>query len=143
MNGSPPQVSSNPPRAVDTSAGSDFVAVVIVERPLRRHFGQFRRNRYFRLVQGRRHRGEHRTIYVSGLRPRRDLGLKIRNQVGGVGIAVIGSVAQTLKQPLEEKQIAEGKGFVAARWRHVSGGALERGQHFVRRAFKVRIRDRA
>src|SRR5215472_7223351 len=38
-----------------------------------------------------------------------DIGLKVRDQSGGVRIAPVGAVGQMLKQPLQKKQITDGK----------------------------------
>jgi hypothetical protein len=68
-----------------------------------------------------------------------DTSLKIRDQLGGVGIAAIRLVTHMLKQSLQYKQIAQGKRFVVAgRW-HVVSRAYEGGKDFVRGAFTVLV----
>jgi hypothetical protein len=90
-------------------------------------------------MQGPSHESEHVPVKAPGLDPCGDLSLKFRDQAGGVGVAAVGAVAQMLKQPLQEKQIAEGKHLVLAGWRHVASGTFERDENLVRGTFEVEI----
>jgi hypothetical protein len=71
--------------------------------------------------------------------PRSDLGLELCNQFGGVSVASVGPVSQTLEQRLQEKEVAKGKGLVLTRGRHVTRSAVEGGKDFLRRFFEVSI----
>src|SRR6266480_2863822 len=68
-----------------------------------------------------------------------DIGLKIRDQLGGVRIATIRAVPQMLKQPLQEKQISDGKRLIVAARRHVQNSACKSGKYFAWRALAVLI----
>ena len=70
---------------------------------------------------------------------RADLSLKIRDQTCRIRVATVGAIAQMLKKPLQQKQIAKGKRLILARWRHVASHALEGGKDFVRRAFQIQV----
>jgi len=68
-----------------------------------------------------------------------DIGLKVRDQSGGVRIAPVGAVGQMLKQPLQKKQITDGKRLIVAARRHVASRACKCGEHFARRGFTTLI----
>ena len=90
-------------------------------------------------MQRSSHEGEHAPVDVSRLDLRDDVGLKIRDQLGGVRIAPIGAVTQMLEQPLQEKQITDGKRLILAGRRHVASRAREGGKDLARGAFAVPI----
>ena len=112
---------------------------VLVEGLLCRRRSKLRRCRDFRLVQDSSHQGEHAPVGVSGLDLRNDVGLKIRDQFGCVHVAPIGAVAQMLEQPLQQKQITDGKRLILAGRRHVANQTRESGKDFVGGAFAVPI----
>jgi hypothetical protein len=72
--------------------GRQRSAFVLIDGVLRRR-GKLRRRRDFRLVQRSSHEDEHAPVDVTRLDPRDDVGLKFRDQLGGVRIAPIGAVA--------------------------------------------------
>src|SRR5215510_11121053 len=90
-------------------------------------------------MQCPRYVGEHRPVDMSRSSLVCDLGLKFRDQLGSVRVTTVSAIAQPLKQPPQEKQIAEGKTCVLARRRHVAGCTLEGGKDFLGKIFKVQI----
>ena len=74
-----------------TKAIGNLVGVLIDGLPCGRR-GKLRRRWDFRLVQRSSHEGEHAPVDVFGLDLRDDVGLKIRDQLGRVRVALIGAV---------------------------------------------------
>ena len=83
---------------------------------------------------------EHAAVDLSCLDPCDDIGLKLRNQLGGVRIAPIGAVAQMLQLLLQKKQITGGKHFIVSRGRHVASRAGKSSEYFARGAFTIPIK---
>jgi hypothetical protein len=83
--------------------------------------------------------GEHAAVDLPCLDLPDDIGLKIRDQLGGIRIAPISAVTQALKQLLQEKQISDGKRLIVAGRRHVPGSACESGKYFAWSAFAVSL----
>lgn len=50
-------------------------------------------------------------VNLSRFCPRCNLCLECRDQLGGVRIASVGPVSETLEQPLQQKEVAKGKGL--------------------------------
>ncbi|WP_454620411.1 hypothetical protein [Bradyrhizobium cenepequi] len=90
-------------------------------------------------MQRARHISEHMSVNLSRFRPCTNLCLESCNQLGGVGVAAVGSVSDMLEQCLQQKEIAKGKGLFLTFGRHVASGAVEGGKDFVRRFFQVVI----
>ena len=90
-------------------------------------------------MQGSSHKGKHTAVDVPGLDLRDDVGLKIRDQFGCVRVAAVGAVTQMLEQPLQQKQITDGKWLILAGRRHVASRARKGSKDFAWRAFAVPI----
>jgi hypothetical protein len=84
-------------------------------------------------------KGEHASVDEPCLDLPDDIGLKIRDQFGGVRIAPIGAITQVLKQLLQEKQISYRKRLIVAGRGHVPGSACESRKYFAWRAFAVSL----
>ncbi len=84
-------------------------------------------------------KGEHASVDEPCLGLPDDIRLKLRDQLGGVRIALISAVAQVLKQLLQEKQISDGKRLIVAGRGHVPGSACESRKYFAWRAYAVSL----
>src|SRR5262249_38665614 len=82
---------------------------------------------------------EHPHVDMSRLDLGDDIGLKVRDQSGGVRIAPVGAVGQMLKQPLQKKLITDGKRLHRCCAEACGKPRLKCGEHFARRGFATLI----